>query len=289
VLDEVDGVSVFQVKQVQMTAQVDLERVGPETRKPVQVKFVDKARNRPHHLSVMAPVAASDKREGKLIVDGNLGDWDDNADAIHIGPMVAMLDRPIIQRQALQLASTESRLYSNWVAKQLYVAFKLGGLAGGESRVEKNFVDYQLRRAWGEDLCEILIQPVYQRAGDVGQIVHVVCKPRGQVVVSTKHSPRNQRLLGDAFKEVIAQDVRFATGVDGNTWRGELAIPWEVINDKDHAGEQPRLLRFNFVQYKQASGESASWAGPVDHGRDDSFMGLLYLRDQKAPGMVAGE
>ena len=41
-----------------MDAQVDLDRLGPETRLPIQLKLVEKQRNRPYHLSVVAPVAA---------------------------------------------------------------------------------------------------------------------------------------------------------------------------------------------------------------------------------------
>jgi hypothetical protein len=46
------------------------------------------------------------------------------------------------------------------------------------------------------------------------------------------------------------------------------------------------VLRFNFIQHKHSTGESASWAGPLDFGRDDAFMGLLYLREPDAPGMI---
>jgi hypothetical protein len=46
------------------------------------------------------------------------------------------------------------------------------------------------------------------------------------------------------------------------------------------------LLRFNFAQHVHTTGQSATWAGPVDFGRDDSFMGLLYLREPNNPGMA---
>src|SRR5688572_15187258 len=95
--------------------------------------------------------------------------------------------------------------------------------------------------------------------------------------------------MGSAYKEVIAADLRYQTSLDAGNWRGELAIPWELINDKDHEGQIPKLLRFNFTQYKQSTGESASWAGPLDYGRDDSLMGLLHIRDLRSPGMAAAE
>jgi hypothetical protein len=280
------AVNVFQVKQFEMNARVDLDKLGPETRKPIQLKFVDATRYaQPSHLSVMAPVALCDKREGKLSIDGALGDWDDAADAIQQGPMVVMLDRPNLQQQALQMAATSSSVYSNWAAKYFYVAFKLDGVNGGEAKVGKNEVDYQLRRAWGEDLCEILVQPVYRQPGNVGQIVHLVVKPNGQVAAAIKPSPKNQKLFGTNYKAVLGTNVRYGYALEGNIWRGELAIPLDLINDKEHQGMKPMLMRFNLVQHKQTTGESSSWAGPLDFGRDDSFMGLLYLRDITSPGM----
>jgi hypothetical protein len=280
-----NSVNVFQVKQFTMEARVNLDTLTADARKPIQLKFVDAMRKRPSHLTVLAPVARSDRREGQLMIDGQLGDWDDAADAIHLGPLVTMLDRPTLQRQAVQFATTPSSLYSNWAAKSLYVAFKLEGVSGDQSRVEKNLVDTQLRRAWGEDLCEILVEPIYANVGDIGQVVHIVWKRSGPMVISTKHSPKNQKLLGTAYKDVVGAEVRFASSVEAGTWRGEIAIPWDLINDKDHKGLRPSLVRFNFVQHKGATGESTSWAGPVDYGRDDSFMGLLYLRNAPVPGM----
>ncbi|MDB5323516.1 MAG: hypothetical protein JWN40_5147 [Phycisphaerales bacterium] len=285
-----NAVNVFQVKQFTMETRVDLSKLGPETRRPIQFKFIDEMHpSRPSHLSVLAPVAASDRREGKLSIDGALGDWDEAADAIQQGPMVVMLDRPSLQRQAMQMASTPSSIYSNWASKHFYVAFKLDGLAGGDAKVGKNTVDYQLRRAWSEDLCEILVQAVYVQPGNVGQVVHLVCRPNGQVTAAIKPSPKNQKLFGAEYKDVLGANVRYGYAVEGSIWRGEVAIPLDLINDKEHQGMTPTLMRFNFVQHKQATGESSSWAGPLDFGRDDSFMGLLYLRDIKAPGMGTRE
>jgi hypothetical protein len=286
-----DAIQMYKVKQFKMEARVNLDRLTAETRQPIQLKFTEGKRNRPFNLAVSAPVAVSDKREGPIATDGALNDWDDAADAIHRGPLVAMLDRPTLQKQAMRMASSDTSLYSNWAAKHFYVAFKLDGVGGSSAarRVDRNVVDYQLRRAWGEDLCEILIQPIYATPGDVGQVVHLVCKPTGAVLITTRHSPKNQRLLGTAFNPILGANVEVANSVEGAVWRGELKIPWELINDKDHQGQRPSLMRFNFVQHKHATGESSSWAGPIDYGRDDSFMGLLFLRDTRSPGMGAAK
>jgi hypothetical protein len=282
-------VAVFQAKQFKLDARVDLDRVTAESRKPITLKFTNTMkRGTPSYLSVMMPVAVCDRREGRLQIDGVLGDWDDAADAIHLGPLVTMLDRPGLQKQAMQMASTPSSVYANWVNKNFYVAFKLDGVNTADTRAGKNVVDYQLRRAWGEDLCEILIQPIYGQA-DLGQIVHLVCKPKGQMVISIKNSPKNQKLMGNHWVVAQGAPVQYVYTTEGSLWRGELSLPWDLINDNNHKGMRPELMRFNFVQHKGSTGESASWAGPVDYGQDDSFMGLLYLRDMKTPGIAPRE
>ena len=78
--------------------------------------------------------------------------------------------------------------------------------------------------------------------------------------------------------------VRYRTAIDGGNWAGEVAIPWKAIVENDAA--VPTLLRFNFIQHRTATGESASWAGPVDFGRDDAFTGVLYLREARNPGLL---
>ena len=36
--------------------------------------------------------------------------------------------------------------------------------------------------------------------------------------------------------------------------------------------------RTALAQHRSTTGESSSWAGPIDFGRDDSFMGALQIR-----------
>ena len=63
-----------------------------------------------------------------------------------------------------------------------------------------------------------------------------------------------------------------------------MSIPWSAIVTPGEA--VPTLLRFNFSQHRTATGESASWAGPVDFGRDDGFTGALYLKETRTPGII---
>jgi hypothetical protein len=214
-----------------------------------------------------------------LKIDGSLGDWS-AADAIQVGPMVQMFDRPSLQKSELRFATTPAEIYSGWADANFYLAFKLTGISESSLRTTRNFVDYQFGRAWGEDLCEILIQPIYDD-NSLGPVLHVIFKPSGGQWIERKLDPR---LHADPWQPFEGSGIRFASTLDGQDWRGEVAIPWKAIVEGDGRGV-PKLLRFNFVQHKNATGESASWAGPVDFGRDDSFTGLITLRESDTPGM----
>ena len=115
-----------------------------------------------------------------------------------------------------------------------------------------------MRRAWGEDVCEFLIQPIYAD-NSVGPLLHIACKPRGQIPMSRRLDPR---LNADPWQAFAVSDLRYGCNVDANAvWRGEIALPWEALAAPGQSNKRPTLLRFNFSQHRGLSGESASWAG----------------------------
>jgi len=265
----------FRIVRGGLTANFNPDKVSPQARQPLELELVVDSPTAKFvsPLKLSLPVASTDRREGRFSFDGRLEDWID-ADKIQDGPMVKMLSRPAVLAQAMEPAATPSKIYTNWAADNFYVGFAVEGLgkvdpAGGGF---KNFVEYQARRAWGEDLCQVLIQPVYAD-NTLGPILHVVCKPNGSNWVERKLDPR---LNADPWEPYEGTGTRYAAQLAGDKWTGELAIPWKVLDSKDHG--RPTLLRFNFVQHRSAFGESASWAGPVDFGRDDALTGLLILK-----------
>jgi hypothetical protein len=234
---------------------------------------------------MLLPVAASDRVDRRLAIDGRLGDWT-MADAIQDGPMIRMIDRPALQRQQLDFASDPAQVFTAWADENFYVAFKLTGITPNPG-FGQNFVTTQFRRAWGEDLCQLLIQPVYPD-NTLGPVLHCVCKPNGVAWVERKQppqptSPDSSAIQAppdpaspDGYQPFEGSGIRYAATTDPSFWRGEVAIPWSALLDSQHG--RPQLLRFNFVQHQTRTGESASWAGPIDYGKDQSLMGLIYLR-----------
>lgn len=274
----IEALATYRVQKLEMDARFNMDQPLPREREPVELTFVDGFYKRATKLQVVLPVAPSERRRPGLDINGKLDDWD-LADALQNGPLVQMYNRPALQRGELQNAATPSTIYSAWAEENFYLAFQLGGIPSAQIKSARNFVNYQFRRAWGEDLAQLLVQPVYND-NTVGPVLHLVLKPTGGHWVERKTDARRSV---DPWQPVVGAGIYYACTLDGD-WRGELRIPWEAITDANKG--RPRLLRFNFSQHKHVTGESASWAGPIDFGRDDAFMGLIYLRESDEPGMA---
>ena len=178
------------------------------------------------------------------------------------------------------MGDTPVRIYTAWAEENFYVAFKVGGVDTQGMLNTSNMVNYQFRRAWGEDLCQILIQGVFD-GNTLGPTLHVVCK-RNAPWVERKEAGA----VGDeAWHSWDGSAVRYAARIDPTTgdWRGEVAIPWTAICPPGRT--RPPLLRFNFIQHQAKGGQTTSWAGPIDFGRDDRMMGILSLQESRTPGM----
>jgi hypothetical protein len=245
--------------------------------RPVQVTFTNGYNNKQTPLTLVLPVGNTDRREAGLQIDGLLNDWSAD-DAIQDGPMVKMFNRPALQAGELQAAANPAQVFTTWSEDNFYVAYKLTGISQSANRTVHNEVIFPFRRAWGEDLCQILIQPIYAD-NTRGPALHVICKPSGATWIERKGDLR----AADPWQAYEGAGIRYWATISGPDWRGEVAIPWKAINAPDK--RLPVMLRFNFIQHVQDTGESSSWAGPVDSGGDDEFTGVLVLREPQTPGM----
>ena len=268
--------ATYQVQRFALGAKIDPDALDPRRRTPAALTFTNGYTRRTMPAPLMVPAGVTRRREGNLGIDGSLGDWTDD-DALCAGPLVRMLDRPTLQQHSLSNAATNANIYSAWSEANVYVAFKVGGIAPSALQSAQNFVRYDFRRAWGEDIVQLLVQAVYPD-GSLGPVLHVACKPNGGQWSERKLDLRES--AADAW-EPLESGARYSCTLDKGEWRGEVAIPWRALQPANFvAGPDrfPTMLRFNFAQHQQASGASASWAGPVDHGRDDTFTGVLVLR-----------
>lgn len=279
----IPALAQYRVQPFAIAAKVNPLRVNDRTHAPVALAFTQGYSRDRTETRMVVPLANAYRREGRLSIDGSLEDWSES-EAIQSGPLVRMFDRASLQRHELRYADTSSSLYGGWSDETFYLAFRVTGVSrpnNAQVLAGRNYVAYQFRRAWGEDLAQIIVQPIYSD-GSLGPLLHVVCKPGGNAWTERKLDPRK---VVDAWQP-FDSGIRYAGTLDGqDAWRGEVAIPWKAFGDPVKG--RPVALRLNFSQHKPATGESASWAGPVDFGRDERLTGLIYLRELERPGMTS--
>jgi len=271
---DVPRLGTFRVDHINLGARVKLNDITAASRQPMSITFVDGFTGRSHNLQIMAPVAWCEKRQGAPPrPDGSLADWVPE-DALHEGKLVQMNSRPSVQDQELRYAQTDSAIYSSWSAAAMHLGFRVDGIDKPTTISGRNFVEHELRRAWGEDVCELLFQAVYAD-NTLGPLLYVAAKPQGQLDIQRRLDRQQHANPWMAFS---GADIRYGFSIDKSLWRGEIEIPWDAFNDAAHQGKRPAMLRFNFSQHRGSTGESSSWAGPVDFGRDETFMGVLQIR-----------
>jgi hypothetical protein len=274
---QIPSLAQYQVRQVTTRARFNLNKINDESRQPLELSFYDGFTGQTVPCKFSLPIAVSQRRTRPLNLDGQLDDWFP-ADAIQLDqPLIRMLDRPALQSGQLSFGDSPASVYTSWSEDNFYLAFRLGGVAGTDLRSTHNFVKYDHGRAWGEDLCEVLIQPIYID-NTVGPTLHVVCKPAAGTWIE-RQAPASSANITQPWQDFEASGIRYAAGIDTdkNLWRGEIAIPWSAIATPGRG--RPSLLRFNFIQHQQSTAQSASWAGPLDQSRDGGLSGLLLLKE----------
>lgn len=270
--------AAYKAQRFALKGTINVEQVNARERPMVVVDFTNGYTRRSTPAPIIVPAAPSRRREGNLAINGSLEDWTDD-DALCLSSLTRMLDRATLQQHTLAQAKTPASIYSAWSDSNFYLAFKVSGLSTRPLPSAQNFVRYDFRRAWGEDLVQLIVQAVYAD-GTLGPVLHIACKPNGGQWSERKLDLRE----GSEAWEPLESGARYSCTLDAGDWRGEVAIPWRAIHPAGFAegpDRLPKLLRFNFVQHQQDTGTSASWAGPIDHGRDDSFTGVLVLRSSE--------
>lgn len=228
------------------------------------------------------PAVAVTERDAAPTIDGRLGEWSGN-EAFLDGPLVRMSDRPSIQAGRISRTRQTGQAFVGWTAQGLHVAFRFDGVErDGSMRSSRNFVELQDRRTWGEDACEILIQPVWGIAGDPidGPLLHIVAKPQNAFVRRSS----DRRIEAEVW-QAFESDLRYAATVDEEgVWRAELTLPWSALRREgltvETFDQRPMLLRFNLSHHDAATGQSGSWAGPVDHSRDPELTGAIVIGER---------
>ena len=267
---------VYQIDRFPLGATIDPTKTRPRGESAdhlAAVSFVKGNDRTETSVALRLPAVTIDRLPGGIVLDGELGDWLP-ADQIQDGPMIAMIDRPSVQEYQLKLADNRTMLHAGWTDDNLYVAFRMEG-ASAENAQAGNVVQVDNRRAWGEDLAQVLVQAIYED-GVEGPLLLLNLKPNGVAWAERRLDPRLNRVPWQPFES----NTRFQSTLVEGVWRGELAIPMSALRlegryDANGREIPPVMYRFNVAQHRHETGQTTTWAGPVDQMRDETFTGLL--------------
>lgn len=202
---------------------------------------------------LLLPVVAVLPSPTNIVLDGKMGDWSEE-EVIQFGPLVRMLDRQAVQESKTFRASKSTGILAKWDDNNLYLAIRAEGTAKDAANIATNFTAEDKGRAYGEELCRLMLKGL----GGGGKELQLLIKPSGMTV------------------EKGAGQIRYAATNERSVWRAEICIPATALGLRSFGPQVP--IEFNLIRHDPATGESSSFAGPIDQDTQPT-RGLLILSE----------
>lgn len=213
-------------------------------------------------LSVPVAAVRPSTDAGAVRLDGSLDEWT-SGEAVHRGGLVRMLDAGTAASGRLVRSGKDTLVLMRWEPEGLWVGLRLSGVSHRGAAVGTNFVTEAQGRAFGEDLCRLVL-----RSG--GSEVRLLLKPAGLTV---EEAPAGVASAVVPYA-AVTEGVPGEGGRDERVWRAELRVPSAMLGGPLSVGQ---AIEMNLIRHDRETGESSSWAGPID--RDlQPFRGVLVLR-----------
>ncbi|MBN1513398.1 MAG: hypothetical protein JXB13_15380, partial [Phycisphaerae bacterium] len=154
-------------------------------------------------------------------------------------------------------------------AEYLYFGFICEASGNPDLESRSNLVHYDDMVPVGEELVEILLDPLSTGTRSTGDLYHVVVKLSGAAW---------ERGIGTfpptGPREVWAADIRQAVRWYGDRWEAEVQVPLSAL------GATARLNHIwavNFTRFDAAHQEYSTWSGAVGNAYDPLSLGNLGL------------
>jgi len=204
------------------------------------------------------------------VIDGKLDDWA-VASANVAGDFILMgaQDVPKSGQDRPTRMSQATTAYVCHDDKYLYIAFNCKDRQQGRgSGARSNYVRYDGLWPRGEDLVEVVLDPLHQ-AVDSSDLYHLVVKANG-ATISERGVPC---LAGVSEHDSWSANVQAAVDRESEPgqWTVEIRLPLEGL------GERDGIWGINFARLDEARGEYGSWSGARRYLYDPASLGNLRL------------
>jgi len=205
-----------------------------------------------------------------ITIDGKLNDWpvgwtNTAGDFLLIAPD----GRVLADRQRRPTQQTQASVAHD--GRNLYFAFVCD-----ESQPQQivarpsNTVHFEGLLAWGEDLVEVLIDPLNSSSTNPADVYHLIVKANG-TVISYRGVPTAPALRGCG---PWASGAVAAVQVNAGSWVAEIALPLKDLAASQTIG---RWWGLNLARHEARLGESSSWSGAKRHFCSPRSLGNLLI------------
>ncbi len=202
-------------------------------------------------LSARLAIAAAPFVRNPPAVDGDLRDW-------LLATNNAAGDFQLVRwsaDRADRRPTRETRAYACMTDDELFFAVRCA-LRRGERPIWNN--DNQIAvvgaQPWGEDVVEILLDPLGRDEGTSSDLYCLQIKPNGTLVA--RRGCRTDPPMGAS--EIWNCGARVATEIRSDAWFVEIAVPLRAFGPD---ADTSRVWSVNFTRLDKRHGEYASWSG----------------------------
>lgn len=232
--------------------------IQPETGPPTQ------------HVARAACIMAQ-SLPAPIRIDANLADWPlGSANVAGNFQLIA----PTLVPEASSIASNPKRKTLAFAAvdqANLYIALNCeSSTSASKDRPRRNTVTYDDLIPIGDELAEILIDPLNCGSRSPADLFHIVIKRTGMVL--TERGVRVEPPCGTS--------IPWPTGVEaaaldhGDHWTAELRIP---LSSFEPATTHGAIWGFNVTRFDADNEEYSTWSGANRNAYDPASLGNLYL------------
>jgi hypothetical protein len=211
------------------------------------------------------PVAAG------IQIDGDLSDWPP-------GAVNVASDFRTISQQRIDAPGNDAGKPHNatmfFVARDrdyLYAAINCeSDAAADQSSYRRNTVVYDDMIPVGDELVELLIDPLNTGTRSPADLYHIAVKPSGTYL--TEKGVRFDPPCGR--REAWPADIDVAARAVPDRWTAELRIPFESLGD---SAAEHVIWGINITRYDAPRQEFSTWSGAVGNAYDPLSLGNVYI------------
>ncbi len=217
-------------------------------------------------------LVTAERVERPIVVDGDLSDW--RAARTNVASGFRLISATPLSESAgaavFPLLRTVAFLARDDQA--LYLGLN-AVLRDNEpsAPMRRNTVHYDDMIPVGDELIELLFDPLNAGTRSPSDLYHIAIKPAGTYLAER----------GIAFdppcgaREPWSADVEVASRVEGDRWTAELRIPLEAFGDQFET--EGAIWGFNVTRYDAAGQQFSTWSGASGNAYDPLSLGNLYL------------